>query len=222
MSNIFFAQLNRDITLAWRRRSDSLNPILFAAMCATLLPFAVGPDLQQLAKLAAGMTWINVLLANLLSIDSVFRQDVEDGAMDQILVSNQSLIVLSAAKLFCHWLTTGLPLVCIAPGIAYMLGLAPPHFFTLVISLLLGSALLTLIGGICAALTISMQRSGILLALLALPLYTPILIFGAGAMQAQLNGGSADAALWFLTAGLALALPLSPIICAAALRIQTR
>ncbi|HET9482936.1 MAG TPA: heme exporter protein CcmB, partial [Xanthomonadales bacterium] len=146
----FTALLRRDLLAFWRRRADLLNPILFALMIATLFPLALGPESQKLARIAGGIVWVVVLLASLLSLDALFRTDVEDGSLDQLIASHQPLALLAAAKLFAHWLGTGLPLVVVAPLLAYLLGLRDGAMAPLVGALLLGTPLLSMIGGSCA------------------------------------------------------------------------
>jgi len=215
------ALLRRDLLLLWRLRADAVNPLLFALMVATLFPLALGPEAQMLARVAGGIIWVSVVLASLLSLDALFRGDAEDGSLDQLAVSGQPLALLAAARILAHWLGTGLPLTLVAPLLAYMLGLPREAVPALVGALALGTPLLSLVGACCAALTVAMRRSGILLALLVLPLTVPVLIFGAGAVDAAATGGDPSAALLFLAAGLAVALPLAPLGCAAAIRIGT-
>lgn len=215
------ALLRRDLLLLWRQRADAVNPLLFALMVATLFPLALGPEAQMLARVAGGIVWVSVVLASLLSLDALFRGDAEDGSLDQLAVSGQPLALLAAARILAHWLGSGLPLTLVAPLLAYMLGLPREAVPALVGALALGTPLLSLVGACCAALTVAMRRSGILLALLVLPLTVPVLIFGAGAVEAAATGGDPSAALLFLAAGLAVALPLAPLGCAAAIRIGT-
>ena len=215
------ALLRRDLLLLWRQRGDALNPLLFALMVATLFPLALGPEAKMLSRVAGGIVWVTVVLASLLSLDALFRGDAEDGSLDQLTVSGQPLALLAGARILAHWLGTGLPLTLVAPLLAYMLGLPREALAALVAALALGTPLLSLVGACCAALTVAMRRSGILLSLLVLPLTVPVLIFGAGAVEAAATGGDPSAALLLLAAGLALALPLAPLGCAAAIRIGT-
>jgi heme exporter protein B len=215
------ALLRRDLLLLWRQRGDALNPLLFALMVATLFPLALGPEANMLSRVAGGIVWVTVVLANLLTLDALFRGDAEDGSLDQLAVSGQPLSLLAGARILAHWLGTGLPLTLVAPLLAYMLGIDRVALPALVAALALGTPLLSMVGACCAALTVAMRRSGILLALLVLPLTVPVLIFGAGAVEAAATGGDPSAALLFLAAGLALALPLAPLGCAAAIRIGT-
>jgi len=216
----FTALLRRDLLALWRRRSETLNPLLFAAMVTVLFPLALGPEADKLARVASGVVWVTVLLAGLLTLDSLFRTDAEDGSLDQIVASGQPLALLAFAKILAHWLGAGLPLALAGPLLASLLGLRADAAGTLAVSLALGTPLLSLIGAACAALTVGLRRSGILLALLVLPLAVPVLIFGAGAVEAAQTGANPFPPLVFLAAGLALALPLSPLVCAAALRLQ--
>ncbi len=216
----FFALLRRDLLVMWRRRADALNPVLFALMVATLFPLAMGPEAEKLSRIAGGAAWVVVLLASLLSLDLLFRPDAEDGTLEQLIASRQPLALMAAAKILAHWLGTGLPLLLVGPLIAKLLGLDDRAIPTLAAALALGTPLLSALGASCAALTVGMRRSGILLALLVLPLVVPVLIFGAGAVEAALTGGTARPALLFLGAGLMLAVPLAPLTCAAALRLN--
>lgn len=216
------ALLRRDLLLAWRRRAEALNPLLFAVMVTALFPLALGPEAKQLARIAGGVAWVTVLLASLLSLDALFRSDLEDGSLDQWIASGQSLPLLAAARLLAHWLTTGLPLTLVAPLLASMLGLPGEAAWTLLAALGLGTPVVSMIGGTCAALTAAMPRAGILLAVMVLPLMVPVLVFGAGAVEAGLTSVSPLPALLWLGAGLALCLPLAPIACAAAIRISAQ
>ncbi len=215
----FTATLRRDLLLLWRRRADAFNPLIFALIVATLFPLALGPEARMLARIAGGMVWVTVMLASLLTLDALFRVDADDGSLDQAIASGQPLAVVAGAKMLVHWLGTGLPLTLAAPVLALMLGLDLAHVPVLLSSLALGTPLLSMLGACCAALTVGMRRSGILLALLVLPLSIPVLIFGAGAVDAALAGVAPSAPLLFLGAGLALAAPLAPLACAAALRV---
>jgi heme exporter protein B len=219
-ASAFLALLRRDLLVLWRRRADALNPLLFALIVATLFPLALGPEAQKLARVAGGAVWVTVVLASLLSLDALFRPDAEDGSLEQLVASRQPLALMAAAKILAHWLGTGLPLALVAPLIAYLLGLHEAAMGTLFASLLLGTPLLSSVGASCAALTVGQRRSGILLALLVLPLTVPVLIFGAGAVEAAQAGAATAPPLLFLAAGLALALPLAPLVSAAAIRLN--
>jgi heme exporter protein B len=214
------ALLARDLALLWRRRGDALNPMLFALMVVALFPFAVGPEPQVLGRIAAGTVLVALLLAGLLSLDALFRSDFEDGSLEQLVLSPHPLALLVACKIFVHWLTTALPLIVIAPLLGEMLYLPGSVQPVLAAVLALSTPLLSLIGSVCVALTVGMRRSGMLLALIVLPLYVPVLIFAAGACNAAQNGLPVAAPLLWLGAGLALSLVLAPLACAAALRIS--
>lgn len=214
------ALLRRDLVLTWRRRGDAMNPLLFAVIVVALFPFALGPEADALARIAAGTIFVAVLLAMLLSLDALFRSDLEDGSLEQLVLSPHPLAVLLACKIFVHWLTTALPLIVIAPLLAQLLYLPPAVLPVLLLALALATPLLSLIGAVCVALTAGMRRSGMLLTLLVLPLIVPALIFGAGACNAAQAGFAFTAPLLWLGAWLVLALVLAPLAAAAALKIS--
>jgi heme exporter protein B len=213
------ALLARDFRLLWRRRGDALNPVLFALLVTALFPFALGPEQTVLARIAPGVIWVAMLLAGLLSLDTLFRSDLDDGSLEQLMLAPHPLSLLVACKILVHWLSTALPLMLAAPLLAAMLYLPAKDLPVLLASLALGTPLLSLIGAVVVALTVGMRRSGMLLALLALPLYVPVLIFGAGSVMAAAQGLPFEGALLLLGAGLAMALVLAPLAAAAALRI---
>ncbi|MDW7748590.1 heme exporter protein CcmB [Halomonas sp.] len=214
------ATLKRDLVLMMRRRSEVLNPLVFFALVITLFPIGISPDPELLATIAPGLLWVAALLAALLSLDSLFRSDYDDGSLEQLLLSPQPLPALALAKVAVHWLLTGLPLALMAPLLGIMLSLPAGSYAVLALSLALGSASLSLIGAIGAALTVGLSRGGVLLSLLVLPLYIPVLIFGAGAVQAAILGNGVSAHLAILGALLAVALSLAPWAIAASLRIS--
>jgi len=213
------AQATRDLRLVWRRRGDAAQPLLFALMVVALFPLALGADPQQLARIAPGVLWVAVLLSGLLTLDALYRSDVEDGSLEQMLLAPVPLAWLLAVRVAVHWLTTGLPLVLATPLLAQLLYLPGELLPVLMVSLLLGTPLLSLLGAVVAALTVGIRRSGMLLALLALPLFLPVLVFGAGSVMAAAQGLPWVGALLLLGAGLALALVLAPLAAAAAIRI---
>ncbi len=214
------ATLKRDLTLMLRRRGEVLNPLVFFALVITLFPIGISPDPELLAAIAPGLLWVAALLAALLSLDSLFRSDYEDGSLEQLLLAPQPLAALGLAKVAVHWLLTGLPLALMAPVLGIMLSLPAGSYAVLALSLAVGTASLSLIGAIGAALTVGLARGGVLLSLLVLPLYIPILIFGAGAVQAAIMGDGVMAHLAILGALLAVALMLAPWAIAASLRIS--
>ncbi|WP_018918029.1 heme exporter protein CcmB [Vreelandella zhanjiangensis] len=216
----FKATLERDLTLMLRRRGELLNPLVFFALVVTLFPIGISPDPDMLALIAPGLLWVAALLAALLSLDSLFRTDYDDGSLEQLLLAPQPLAILSLAKVVAHWLFTGLPLALMAPLLGIMLALPAGSYAILSLSLAIGSASLSLIGAIGAALTVGIARGGVLLSLLILPLYIPVLIFGVGAVQAALLGEGVAAHLAMLGALLAASLLLAPWAIAASLRIS--
>lgn len=213
------ALLRRDLTLAWRRRGDIALPVLYAVIVVTLFPFALGPEPALLARIAGGVVFVTVILAMLLSLDGLFRPDIEDGSMEQLMLAPQPLALLVAMKILAHWITAALPLVVIAPVLASMLHLPAAATPVLVVALALATPLLSLLGAVLVALTAGAKRSGMLLALMLLPLCVPVVIFAAGAVAAAQDGLPWVAPVAWLGAGLALAVVLAPLACAAALRI---
>ncbi|HZV22915.1 MAG TPA: heme exporter protein CcmB [Luteimonas sp.] len=213
------ALMARDLRLLWRRRGDALQPALFALLVVVLFALALGGEAQALAKVAAAVLWLAVLLAGLLALDTLFRGDAEDGSLEQWMLAPVPLSWLVLVRTFMHWATTALPLLAATPLLAELLHLPRAQLPVLLASLALGTPLLSLLGAVVAALTVGMRRSGILVALLALPLYVPILVFGAGSVAAAAQGLDPTGALLLLGAGLVLALVLAPLAAAAAIRI---
>lgn len=213
------ALLQRDLRLLWRRRGDALQPALFAILVVVLFALGLGGEAPLLAKVAPAVLWLAVLLSGMLSLDTLFRGDADDGSLDQWLLAPVPLSWLIAVRVLGHWLTTALPLLIAVPLLAELMQLPRAQLPILMMSLLLGTPLLSLIGAVVAALTVSMPRAGILLALLALPLYVPVLVFGAGAVAADAQGLDASGALLMMGAGLAAGVVLAPLAAAAALRI---
>jgi heme exporter protein B len=213
------ATLRRDLTLAWRRRGDIAMPVLYALIVATLFPFALGPEDTLLQRIAGGVVLVTVLLAMLLALDAMFRSDIEDGSLEQLVVAPQPLALMLGMKILAHWLTTALPLIVISPLLAGMLHLPNAIIPVLMLALLLATPLLSLLGAVLVALTAGTRRSGMLLALMLLPLCVPVVIFAAGAVAAAQQGLPWLAPIAWLGAGLVLALVLAPLACAIALRI---
>ncbi|HEX5663169.1 MAG TPA: heme exporter protein CcmB [Xanthomonadaceae bacterium] len=214
------ALVARDLRLLWRRRGDALQPLLFAVLVVVLFALALGAERQALAKLGPAVLWVAALLAGLLALDTLFRGDAEDGSLEQWLLAPVPLAWLVLVRTLVHWATTALPLVLATPLLGELLYLPHAQLPVLMASLLLGTPLLALLGAVIAALTVGMRRSGILVALLALPLYVPVLVFGAGSVTAAAQGLEFAGALLLLGAGLALALVLAPLAAAAAIRIS--
>jgi heme exporter protein B len=216
----FLTLLRRDLLLAVRNRSEFWNPLLFYLIVASLFPLGVTPNPQTLATMAAGVIWVAALLATLLSLDSLFRSDFDDGALEQILLSPYPTTLLVLGKVSAHWLITGLPLLLVSPLLAVMMAVPTAAMGTLFVTLLLGTPVLSFVGAIGMALTVGLRRGGALLSLLVLPLYVPVLIFGANAVGASADGIPVTGQLYMLGAFLVLALTLAPLATAAALRIS--
>ena len=210
----------RDLLLVWKRPGDVLNPLFFFAMVATLFPLAVGPTAETLQFSGPGVLWVAALLATLLSLNSLFLSDYEDGSLEQMLVSSVPLPALALGKSAAHWLANGLPLVIIAPLIAVTYQLSFSVIVTLMVTLLLGTISLSLLGSIGAALTVGLHRGTALLSLLVLPLAMPVLIFGAKTVSLAAAGVGVADGLYFLSAYAVLILSIGPFATAAALRIS--
>jgi heme exporter protein B len=219
IARAFLGVLRRDLLLAVRGHSELVLPLLFYLLVVTLVPLAVSPDAATLAGLAPGIIWVGALLATLLSLERLFRSDFDDGSLDLLLLSPAPLPLLVLAKVLAHWLTTGLPLLLIAPLLALFLALPERALITLLATLALGTPVLSFIGAVGVGLTVSVRRGGGLLALLVLPLYVPVLIFGANAVSAAADGLPVTGQLYMLGAFLALAASLAPLAAAGALRI---
>ncbi len=214
------ALLRRELLIALRSPGNIVNPLMFFLIAVSLFPIGAGSDQAFLASIAPGVIWVTALLAVMLSMESLFRADFEDGSLEQLLLSPQPLYFQLLAKVFAHWLMSGLPLVLLAPVLAYMLALPAEGYVALVLSLLLGTPTLSFIGATGMALTVGLSRSGLLLAVLVLPLSIPVLMFGAGVVETALNGLPIGGLLALLGALLTLATTLSPLAIAAALRIS--
>jgi heme exporter protein B len=211
--------IKRDLLLALRRRADVLTVFFFFLVAASLFPLGVGPEMALLRSMGAGVIWVSALLAALLSLNRLFAADYADGTLEQMALSPRPLALLALGKALAHWIATGLPLTLIAPLIGVQYALPGESITVLMIALLLGTPVLSLIGGIGAALTLGLRGGGALLALLVLPLYIPVLVFGAGAVEAVSGGLSPEAHFSILGALLVMALALAPLATAAALRI---
>jgi heme exporter protein B len=220
LSKAFFAIIRRDLVLALRRRSEVVNPLLFFILIITLFPLGIGARPQLLQAIAPGIIWVSALLAAMLSLDSLFRSDFDDGSLEQILLSPHPASVLVLGKIIAHWLVTGLPLLMVAPLLAILLGLPNHALVVLLVTLLLGTPVLSLIGAIGVALTVGLRRGGMILSLLVLPLYVPVLIFAGNAVEMASNGLPVDAQINILIAILLLALVLAPLPTAAALKMS--
>lgn len=210
----------RDLTLAWRRRADVLSTLFFFVIVVSLFPLGIGPEAQLLRSIAPGVVWVAALLASMLSLNRVFQNDYHDGTLEQMLLTPQPLYLVVLGKIVAQWLVSEVPLVLIAPLIGVQFDLPTDTLVVLFISLLLGTPILSLIGSVGAALTLGLRGGGVLIALLILPLYVPVLIFGAGAVDASIIGVSPQANLYLLGALLAVSLVFAPWATSAALRIS--
>ena len=213
--------LQRDMRLAWRRRGDALQPVWFSVLVIALFAIALNAEAEMLRKISIAVIWVTVLLAGLLTLDQLFRGDAEDGTLEQWLLSAVPLGWLMAARTFSYWCVTTLPLLFAVPLLALLMKFPVEHLPWLLLSLLVGSMLLSLIGAIIAALTVNMRRAGMMMALLALPLYVPVLIFGTSSVTAATQGlDPLGSGLLQLLTGLVIALILAPWATAAAMRIS--
>jgi len=212
--------LRRQLSLAIRRPIEIGNPLVFFAIVMAMFPLGIGPASEQLAMIAPGAIWIIALLSSLLTSDSVFRSDFDDGSLEQLLLAPQPLYLSVLAYLCAHWIVTGLLLALVSPVFALMLSLPATAVGALMASLALGTAVLSLVGGIGAALTVGLKRGGMLISLLILPLYIPVLIFGTAAVQAAVSGAPVGPFLALLGAMLSFAIALGPLATAAGLRIS--
>jgi len=214
-----FAVIRRDLLLAMRRKSEVLTALFFFIIVVSLFPLGIGPETALLRKIAPGILWVAALLATMLGLARLFAPDHADGTLEQMVLAPAPLGLLVTGKIIAHWITTGLPLVLLAPVLGIQFDLDTGALGILVVALLLGTPLLSLIGAIGAALTLGVRGGGVLLSLLVLPLYVPALIFGAGAVEAHISGLGAGGHLSLLAALLALAVFFAPWATTAALRI---
>lgn len=214
----FAAVLRRDLRLVLRQGADGMLVIAFFVMATAMFPFAIGPDASILEPIAAGVLWVCALFASMLSLERLLLTDYEDGNLEQLVLAPEPLELLVLAKAAAHWLSTGLPLLVIAPLMGMLLDLPPSGHLALFFAMLLGTPTLSLIGTVAAALTLGARRGGVLMTLLLLPLLLPVLIFGAGAVEAAQAGHSWKSEIMALGGFLLAALPLAPVAAAAALR----
>jgi heme exporter protein B len=217
---MFWWIIQRDLLLAMRRRSDVLTTLFFFVIVVSLFPLSVGPEMNMLRTMAPGVVWVAALLASMLSLGRMFSSDYQDGTLEQMLISPHSLSILVLGKAFAHWLVSGVPLVLMAPVLGIQYDLSVEALLVLTASLLLGTPVLSLIGGIGAALTLGLRGGGVLVSLLVLPLYIPVLIFGSGAVEASAAGLGYDAHFSLLGAFFLVSLVLAPWAIASSLRIS--
>ena len=216
----FSAIFRRDLLLAFRHRAEIANPVIFFLIVVTLVPLGLTPEASRLAEIAPGILWVMALLASLLSVEGMFQSDYRDGTLEQMIILPQPLYLMVLAKILVHWLVTGLPLTLLAPVLGMMLSLPEAGYLPLVFSLLMGTAVLSLVGAIGAALTVALKKGGLLLSLIVMPLYMPALIFGASTVQRAVDGFPVDGPLAVLGALLAFSLLVSPFATAGALRVS--
>lgn len=215
-----WALLRRELAMAGRQKGEVLTPLVFFVVVASLFPLGIGPESALLLKMAPGVLWVSALLAAMLSLQRLFATDYADGSLEQMALSATPLGLLVVVKSFAHFLMSGLPLVLVAPVIGLQFGMSGPSLYLLMVSLLLGTPTLSFIGSIGAALTLGVRGAGVLLSLLVLPLYIPVLIFGAGAVEADAAGLGAGGHFSLLAALLILSAFFAPFAAAAALRIS--
>lgn len=220
LGGVLLAVLRREVALAVRQKGEVLTPLVFFVVIASLFPLGIGPESALLLRMAPGVLWVSALLAAMLSLQRLFATDYADGSLEQMVLSGTPLSLLVAAKALAHFLLSGLPLVLMAPVLGLQFGLDGRALGILMLSLLLGTPTLSLIGAIGAALTLGVRGAGVLLSLLTLPLYIPVLIFGAGAVEADAAGLGANGHLSLLAALLVLSAFFAPLATATALRIS--
>lgn len=220
MLNIVFTVIARDLKLALRRQADLVSALFFFIIVVSLFPLGIGPEMDLLRKLAPGVLWVAALLATQLTLPRLFGDDYRDGTLEQLVLTPQPLTLVVLGKTLAHWLTTGLPLTLLAPVLGLQFDLSAEALEILTLALLLGTPALSAIGAIGAALTLGLRGGGVLVSLLVLPLYIPVLIFGAGAVDAAVTGLGPQAHLSLLGAILGGSLVLAPWASAAALRIS--
>ena len=212
--------IRRELLIAFRRQADILNPLWFFIIVITLFPLSIGPEPNLLARIAPGIIWVAALLAALLSLERLFRDDFQDGALEQMMLMPVPLSLVVMAKVMAHWLLTGMPLILISPLLAVLLSLDISTWWTVVLTLFIGTPTLSFIGAIGVALTVGLRKGGVLLSLLILPLYIPVLIFATSAIDASSLGMPFNGQLAILAAMLVGSLTLTPFAISAALRVS--
>lgn len=217
---MLIATIKRELLLSFRHPADVLNPVVFFVLVISLFPLGISPAADVLRAIAPGVIWVAALLSTLLSMEILFRSDHEDGSLEQMAVSMQPLISLVSAKIVSHWIVSGLPLVLLSPVLGVMLALDSPGIQGMVISLLLGTPTLSLLGAIGAGLTVGLKKGGVLIAILILPLYVPVLILGTALIQTAVQGGDYSAHMLWMSAILALSIGFAPIATSAGVRIS--
>ena len=217
---IFWHIIKRELQIAMRKQAEILNPLWFFLIVITLFPLVIGPDPELLSRIAPGVAWVAALLSALLSFERLFRDDYIDGSLEQLMLTSQPLVLTALAKVLAHWLLTGLPLILLSPIAALLLSLEISIWWALVLTLLLGTPVLSCLGAIGVALTVGLRKGGVLLSLLVVPLFIPVLIFSASVLDAAGLSLPYNGQLAILGAILAGVMTLSPFAIAAALRIS--
>jgi heme exporter protein B len=218
--SVLLAQLKRDLHINFLKRAEWLNPIIFLVLVQSLFPLALGAESKLLTQSAPAVIWISALLSTLISLESLFRDDFDDGSLEQMSLAPVPFFIFCEAKIICHWLMSGLPLVIICPVLALSFDLSPEVLPVMVLSLLLSTPVLCCISALASALTLNAKRGGVLLSLIVLPLYVPVLIFGAGALMQSSFGLSAAGALYMLAALFVFVFSVSPFALSAALKLS--
>ena len=216
----FWTLLRRDVLVAWRKKSGLYQPLVFQLLVVTMFPLGLGAGAQTLAKISPAVVWILALLSTLITFEHLFKDDYEDGSMDLYYLSDMSLPMAVLAKAMAHWITTGIPVILFAPIIGMLLHLPNQSFGILLLSLALATPIFSLLGAVGSALTMNLRNGGMLISVLVLPLMSPVLIFGAGAVLESTLGNSAHSHLLMLLGCLVLAISLAPVTTAAAIRIN--
>ncbi|MFD0966886.1 heme exporter protein CcmB [Seminibacterium arietis] len=217
---IFLEIIKRELKIAFRKKAEILNPLWFFLIVLTLFPLVIGPDPKLLAKIAPGIAWVAVLLSSLLSFERLFRDDFVDGSLEQLMLTAQPLVMTALAKIIAHWFLTGLPLILLSPIAGLLLSLEFSIWWALVLTMLLGTPVLSCLGAIGVGLTVGLRKGGVLLSLLVLPLFIPVLIFAASVLDAASLSSPYNGQLAILAAFLVSAITLSPFAVAVALRIS--
>lgn len=220
LMSVFATLVKRELLLASRHRQELVNPLMFFVIVMVLFPLGVSPEPKFLSEAAAGVVWVAALLASMLSLDRLFQADYEDGSLEQIVLAPHPLYLIVLIKNLVHWGLTAVPLIILSPLLAVMMHLDSAHIPVLLLTLIMGTPVISLIGGIGAALTVSLRGGGILISLLVIPLTIPVLIFGTGTIQASVDNLPIDGHLAIMGAILALALTLSPFATSAALKMS--
>lgn len=217
----FMLILKRDLTIAFRHKDDVINPLLFFIIIVTLFPLGIGPESTTLARIAPGIIWVAALLSCLLSLDRLFKTDYQDGSLEQMLLSPHPVFILTLAKITAHWLLTGLPVLLVAPLLGVLLHLPEQSYGALMLTLLLGTPVLSFIGAIGVALTVGIKKGGVLLSLIVLPLYIPVLIFATSAIDTAALNLPYSGQLAIIGALFFGSLTLAPLAVGAALKVST-